>query len=221
MSLPRTLRRRPSTAVNTGARTSAAKSPRSSSKFPASSSVDAATVIVPRLSHLVVGPADFASPAGPIARATGIGAAGACNVDLACVAPADAAANDLAKSVARITFVEHGSTFLCSATLINDAISSNTPYMWTADHCISSQASASTLNAYFFFLAATCSNKASPPFVQLSAGAKMLARSQDKDWVLVRLNQSPPAGTRFAAWRSEPLANGTPVVSLHTRRAIS
>ena len=184
-------------------------------EVPASSNVDAATVKVPRLSHLVVGAADFASPAGPIARATGIGAAGACNVDLACVAPADTAADDLAKSVARITFVEQGKTFLCSATLINDSTSSNTPYVWTADHCISSQAVASTLNAYFFYLAATCNSKATPPFVQVSAGSKLLARSQDKDWVLVRLNEAPPAGTRFAAWRAEPLDNGTPVVALH------
>jgi hypothetical protein len=184
-------------------------------EVPASASLDGATVRVPRVSHLVVGATDLASPAGAVARATGIGTAGACNVDLACVSPADAPANDLAKSVARITFVRDGRTYLCSATLINDAVSSNTPYVWTADHCISSQSDATSLNAYFFFVAATCNNKATPPFVQLAGGATMLARSQDKDWVLVRLNQAAPAGTRFAAWRGDPLTAGTPVVSLH------
>ena len=184
-------------------------------EVPASAVLDGVAVRVPRISHLVVGGADLASPKGPIARATGIGTAGACNVDLACVSPADAAANDLAKGVAKITFVDEGRTYLCSATLINDSISSNTPYMWTADHCISSQAVASTLNSYFFFVAATCNNKGTPPFVQLSAGAKMLGRSQDNDWAIVRLNQAAPAGSRFAAWRAESLANGTPVISLH------
>jgi lysyl endopeptidase len=184
-------------------------------EVPAAASLDGAALRLPRISHLVVGAADLASPGGPIARATGIGAAGACTVDVACVAPADPAAAELAKSVARITYVDGGATYLCSATLINDSISSNTPYVWTADHCISSQAAAGTLNAYFYFSAATCNNKATPPFVQLSGGARMLARGQDKDWALVRLNQPAPSGTRLAAWRSEPLAKGTAVVSLH------
>ena len=184
-------------------------------EVPAAAAIDGVSVRVPRVSHLVVGGADLVSPNGAIARATGIGGAGACNVDLACVAPADDAANELAKSVARITFVEAGKTYLCSATLINDSISSNTPYLWTADHCISSQAVAATLNAYFFFSAATCNSKATPAFVQLGAGAKMLGRSQDRDWVMVQLNQAAPPGTRFAAWRGEPVAKGTQVVALH------
>jgi hypothetical protein len=184
-------------------------------EVPAAAALDGAAVRVPRISHLVAGGADLASPGGAVARATGIGTSGACNVDLACVAPADVAANDFARGVARITFVDQGRTYLCSATLINDSISSNTPYMWTADHCLSSQEVAATLNSYFFFAAGTCNNKATPPFVQLGSGARMLGRGQDRDWALVRLNEPAPAGTRFAAWRGEPLANGTQVVSLH------
>jgi hypothetical protein len=184
-------------------------------EVPASAALDDAVIRVPRISHLVVSGADLASPAGAIARATGIGTAGACNVDVACVNPANAPANDLAKSVARITFVDAGRTYLCTATLINDSIASNTPYMWTADHCIASQSSAGTLNAYFFYLAATCNNKATPPFVQLGGGSKLLGRSQDNDWSIVRLNQPAPAGTRFAAWRADPMKSGTEVVSLH------
>jgi hypothetical protein len=184
-------------------------------EVPSSAVLDDAVIRVPRISHLVVGGADLVSPASAIARATGIGAAEPCNVDLACVNPADGPAIDLAKSVARITFVNAGRTYLCTATLINDSIASNTPYMWTASHCIDSQPVAGTLNAYFFFVAGTCNNKATPPFVQLGAGSKLLGRSQDNDWSIVRLNQPAPAGSRFAAWRADPLNVGTPVVSLH------
>ncbi|MFO1302363.1 MAG: trypsin-like peptidase domain-containing protein [Burkholderiales bacterium] len=184
-------------------------------EVPAAADLDAVTIRVPRVSHLVVGGADLASPNGAIARATGIGTAGACNVDLACVSPVDAAAVELAKSVARITFVDAGHTYLCSATIINDSTSSNTPYMWTANHCVSSQASASTVNAYFFFSAATCNNKATPPYVQLPGGGKLLGRSQDNDWVLLRLVNTPPAGSKLAAWRSDVLSTGASVVSLH------
>ena len=184
-------------------------------QVPAGTNLDASRIVVPRISHLVVGGADLTSPLGAIARATGIGTAGACNVDLSCVTPADAAANDLAKSVARITFIDAGHTYLCSATIINDSTSSNTPYMWTANHCVSSQAIASTVSAYFFFVAATCNNKATPPFVQLTGGGKLLGRSQDNDWVMLRLTQTPPAGTMLAAWRGDAIATGASVVSLH------
>jgi hypothetical protein len=184
-------------------------------ELPATAVLDDTVIRVPRISHLVVGGADLASPAAAIARATGIGTAGACNVDLACVSPPDAPANDLARSVARITFVSAGSTYLCTATLINDSIASNAPYMWTANHCIDSQPVASTLNAYFFFVAGTCNNKATPPFVQLGAGSRLLGRSQDNDWSIVRLKEAAPAGSRLAAWRADPMDPGTPAVSLH------
>ena len=85
--------------------------------------VDGVTLLVPRISHAVVNGSELLSPLAPIARATGIGTAGACNVDLACVVPTNAAAIELAKSVAKLTFVgDNGRAFLCSGTLLNDSI---------------------------------------------------------------------------------------------------
>ena len=148
--------------------------------------------------------ADLASPASALARATGIGAAGACNVDVACVTPADAAANDLAKSVARITFVGPTDARISARPRSSTTRSqSNTPYLWTADHCLPSaggRAHAQHVTASSRRRA--CNNKATPPFVQLGGGAKLLGRSQDNDWSIVRLNERRPAGTRFAAWRA-------------------
>lgn len=178
--------------------------------------VDGVTLRIPRISHAVVSGADLLSPLAPMARATGIGAAGSCNIDVACVAPSDAAAAELAKSIAKLTFVgDDGRAYLCTGTLIGDSIASNTPYLLSADHCLTSASIAATLNTFWFYAAAACNSKTSPPFVHLAGGARMLGRSQDNDWAIVRLNETPPAGTKFAAWRAERVATGTPVVSLH------
>jgi hypothetical protein len=171
---------------------------------------------IARVSHLVVGGRDLLAPGGPVARATGIGTAASCNVDLACTAPADAALADLAKSVARITFVDDsGRSYLCSAVLLNDTRSSNVPYLWTANHCVGSQTAAGSLNAYFFYAAQSCDSKVTPPFVQLAGGAKLLGRSQDNDWSIVRLNEAVPPGARLAAWQAATIPTGAAVVSLH------
>ena len=44
------------------------------------------------------------------------------------------------------------------------------------------------------------------PYVQLTGGAMLLGRSADRDWSIVRLLDTPPAGAQFAAWRAEAVA---------------
>jgi hypothetical protein len=135
---------------------------------------------------------------------------------VACIAPSNPAAAELAKSVAKISFVrEDGRTFLCTGTILADSVASNTAYMLTANHCITSAAVAQTINTYWFFAASACNSTATPQYVQLTGGAKLLGRSPDYDWTIVKLNDTPPAGTRYAAWRAEPLANGTNVITIH------
>ena len=88
--------------------------------------------------------------------------------------------------------------------------------MWTADHCITSQAVASTLNTYLFFWRERAATRRSPPFVQLGDGRHDAGRSQDKDWVFVRLERAAAARGRASPHgAAEPLASGRQVVSLH------
>jgi hypothetical protein len=180
-------------------------------------SLDGVTLRIPRISHLVVDGADLLAPLGPLARASsGIGTAGSCNVDVACIAASDPGAADLSKSVAKLIFVgDDGRSYLCSGTLINDSIQSNTPYLLGADHCLNSASIARTLDTYWFFAAVSCNSKSVPAYTHTPGGSKLLGRSQDNDWAIVKLNDTPPAGTRLAAWRAEPLAVGTQVISLH------
>ncbi len=177
-------------------------------------SVDGIVLGIVKLSHQVVAPANFRKLSTK--DLLQIGSAGGCEIDVACVTPPSPALTDAAKAVAEMDFTqEDGYSYLCTGQLLNDSIASNTPYFFTADHCMNSAMAARTLNTYWFFQAAACGSTLVPPYVQLAAGAALLARSEDWDWALVRLDENPPAGSRFSAWRAEPIPTGAFASVLH------
>jgi lysyl endopeptidase len=175
--------------------------------------VSKVTLTLSRISHLTRAGAALAPGASP--KATGIGASGSCEINWVCEAPT-AALNGAANAVARMVFTaESGMTFLCTGTLVNDSISSQTPYFFTANHCIDSAYAAQTLNVYWFYDAASCDSPETPvAYVLQHGGSTLLGRSNAEDWALVRLNQPPPAGTTFSAWNADPITSG-PVIDLH------
>jgi hypothetical protein len=179
----------------------------------AGTSVPNVPLTVTRVSHQVVAPASLAKIGTKAVE--DIGTSDACEIDVACVTQTDALASSK-KAVAAIEFTqEDGFTYLCTGQLLNDSVASNTPYFFSAAHCLNSAMAARTLNEYWFFDAISCGSKAVPPYVQQSAGATMLAQSPDFDWALVRLNAAPPPGVAFAAWRSDPIPTSTAVTVLH------
>jgi len=178
--------------------------------LPSGVSPASVSIAMPQLSHLVKAGADLlkAEPESDIGRS------GACEQDVACVNPS-AALRSQAKAVAKILFTTAGHSFICTGTLLNDSTTSNTPYLYTASHCIDSQEAAGTLNSYWFFDAVACGSKTVPPYVLVAGGAMLLGRSEDYDWSLVRLNKPPPPGAVFSSWRAEPLTFPTPVTVVH------
>ena len=147
--------------------------------------LDALVLHVPRVSHVLADGADLRTPAAPVLKATGIGAAGSCNTDVACVASTNAAAASFEKSVAKLTFVnDAGRAFVCTGTLIADSVQSQTPYLFAAEPLPRFRGIARTLNTYWFYAATTCGVNATPPYVLLTGGATLLARSPDHDWSL-------------------------------------
>jgi len=195
--------------------------------LPASTVVGDATLSIPMVSHLVTAGLAL-KQADPLDQ---IGSSGSCEVDVVCLTPAQQQqAASAVNAVARMVLTDHGKTLLCSGTLINDSISSNTPYFYTANHCLdnddddtgaskgSPAAAAQTINTFWFFQTSSCGvhNANSVNFVQVAGGAALLARSVDFDWALVRLNRPPPAGSTFAAWNSSgPIAQGTLADGIH------
>jgi len=180
----------------------------------AGTNVSDALLTIARISHQVVAPATIDKLDGKAVQ--DIGTSGACEIDVACVSPQSSALVDSAKAVAALEFTqEDGFTYLCTGQLLNDSLASNTPYLFSANHCLNSAIAARTLNTYWFFDAIACGNNTVPAYVQQTAGATMLARSADFDWALVRLNAAPPAGAKFSAWRAEPIPSLATVSVIH------
>jgi lysyl endopeptidase len=145
-----------------------------------------------------------------------IGSAEFCEIDVACVTPPSPALRDAAAAVAKTLFTgEDGLSSICSGTLLNDSTTSGTPYFFTANHCIDSATAAETLNTYWFFDAVSCGSLKTPPYVLKAGGATLLGRSDDWDWSLVRLKESPPIGSYFAAWRAEELPPQAIATAIH------
>ena len=181
---------------------------------PAGASVKGAQLSFPLLSHSLVPAAELRAPSAK--RIADIGSALPCEVDVACVTPSAALAS-AASAVAKIIFTKpSGSSYLCTGQLLNDTLSDFKPYFFTANHCIDSAQAASTINSYWFFDANACgSQTVGPSYTAQAFGAKLLARSPDWDWSIVRLNAAPPAGANFSAWRAATVADGTALTVLH------
>lgn len=164
---------------------------------------------IAKISHLVTTVALLAK-SEPVQD---IGRSGFCEVDVACFAKP--ALTNQARSVAKLLFTDTEGTFICTGTLVNDSAASNTPYLYTASHCLDSQEAASSLVTYWAFDAVSCGSRTVPPYVTVGGGAKLLGRSVDADWALVRLNNPPPASAVFSAWRADPLADGASITVAH------
>jgi len=182
---------------------------------PVGTSVADTLASIPMLSHSLVPAAELRSLS--LKRLDDIGSALPCEIDVKCTtqSPALTAA---ANAVASITFTKPGTggLFLCTGQLLNDSVVDNVPYLFTANHCIDSAGAAATIGTYWFFEATACgSGTVRPDYVVQASGSKLLARSPDWDWALVRLNAAPPAGATFSAWNAARMVDGTALAVLH------
>ncbi len=131
-------------------------------------------------------------------------------------------------SVARITFTEPDPndptktlTYLCTGGLLADTVAATQiPYFYTADHCISNQTLANTMNFYWNYETTTCGTAATLatlPSPQTGGATYLYSEnsSTGTDISLVRINSAPPAGTYFAGWDSTALANSTAIYGIH------
>ena len=177
-------------------------------ELPAGADPAQLALAVPVLSHFFIAPAQAAKQ-----NFTKALDAGGCHIDVACRPELDAQS----RSVARLLFVDRGNSYQCSGTLLNDARSSTTPYLLSAQHCIGSQAAASTVTTDWFYRASACNSGALSPAAQrVYGGATLLYASEDTDTAFLRMNAPAPAGTVFAgSYFGGGVAAGTPVLGLH------
>ncbi len=135
-----------------------------------------------------------------------------CNLDSTCFE----SVAQLRNAVARMVFTEAGRSYLCTGTLLNSAGSTGIPYFLSANHCISSQSVASSLQTDWFYRAPTCNSRSlSSQSESRLGGAALLYSSAATDTAFFRLNEAPPAGAMFAGWKSDAVGADTSVVGVH------
>ena len=187
--------------------------------LPASVPRSAARLQAPQLSHLLANSLD------DFKIITKIGESESCNVDTACrVGELGADFVSAKNAVAYMNFVVDGVGYICTGTLLADTVTtSQIPYFYSANHCIDNQTVASTLNTFWKYEATTCGSGVAAANIQLAGGATYLYSDPDTgtttingtDGLLLRLNNTPPAGAEFAGWDSAPLASSSNIIGIH------
>ncbi|WP_295957662.1 trypsin-like peptidase domain-containing protein [Rhodoferax sp.] len=176
-------------------------------ELPALVSPAEVQIAIPRVSHLFSSPV-LEAKVGNTAKA----AVGSCEVDVAC-SPSYATESN---AVARMNFVSGGAAYLCTGTLVNDATGSGTPYFLGANHCVSTQAAASTLQTWWFYRASTCSGSTPDAAATTrTGGATLLYANATTDTSFMRLADTPPTGAVFAGWSVNAPTLGDAAAGLH------
>ncbi|MCX5823463.1 MAG: trypsin-like peptidase domain-containing protein, partial [Deltaproteobacteria bacterium] len=177
-------------------------------ELPPGISPDTVEISIPRISHFFRSP--LAAQGGNIIKS--IGDAASCEIDATCYSAWSSESN----ATAKMTYVKDGGSYLCSGTLLNDTTSSFTPYFLSANHCISKQTVASTLETYWFYRSASCnSGTLNPGSRTITGGATLLYNSSVTDTSFMKLNSNPPAGASYAGWNYSAPALGTLVTGIH------
>jgi len=168
------------------------------------------------ISHMLSSPVKLNMNALQIQVASAQAASASCELDAVCFYN-NAAVQSTATSVAKMIFTEpsSGLSYLCTGTLLN-SLTPSVPYFYGANHCISDQATANTLQTFWFYESTACNGLSlKPSSVTLINGADLLYNDAANDVSFLRLVDPAPAGAIFAAWNATPIAAGTSSIGLH------
>lgn len=142
--------------------------------------------------------------------------AGTCELDVSCYSPW----GSIASGVGMYIFESAGASYSCSGSLVNNGNNDAKPYFLTANHCISTQAMAQTVEVFWKYQTSTCNG--TPPAlssVPTSLGATYLASAPiaSGDFSLMLLSYLPSSSLTFYGWNasSNALAMGGTVVGVH------
>ncbi|ARU03838.1 hypothetical protein CCO03_03295 [Comamonas serinivorans] len=152
-------------------------------------------VSIPQVSHVFADVDALAMQEASSAK--DVGDSEACELDVTCYTNGQ----NERDAVARMLYQKGGDGYYCTGTLLNDAVKSSKPYFITANHCISTQASASSLQTDWFFRTSSCNNgRLSASSASRYKGATLLWSQTINDMTLLRLNEDPPSGVWLAGW---------------------
>lgn len=185
--------------------------------LPTGIPVDALRISIPMVSHIYYNlslPTESEWAAMDQTASTEADALESCRMDVSCTDNYQTERNAVAQMLYTLA---NGRSFLCTGTLLNNPKLDFVPYFLTANHCISTQAVASTLQTRWFHRSSSCNSGVPGANSALrSAGATLLHATPTTDSSLLRLNEMPPAGVNYAGWDATNLApKGKDIYGLH------
>jgi len=143
---------------------------------------------------------------------------GTCSLNPACYA---AWLNE-SNAAAKLTFSVSGGSYLCSGQLVATTAADETPYIATANHCISTTASANSCQLIFFYRS-PCTGANSPG--TLVAGTDLASTFLASDCTLLLAKGALPAGCYWDGWSNANPALNSACTGIHhpsgTPQAIS
>lgn len=157
---------------------------------------------------------DYRDPGALPAASPGPKSSGSCEIDVQCDS---SFGSNAAHGVARMSFVSGGGSYYCSGSLLNDNdASTSTPWFLTANHCISSEAEANSLDLAWDYYAPFCGGSApSLSSVPRTLGATLVVTSSTTDVTLLRLTGNVPSGRTMLGWTSSTPSVGTAIYGVH------
>lgn len=135
-----------------------------------------------------------------------------CVLDASCTSsgPAVPAKNGTAK----MEWIAGRYIYTCTGGLINDTNPTQNNYFLTANHCLSTNGTAATVQFYWQFRTSSCNGTCPHPLINNTAwtpktsGSVVRKTNKKGDYTLLQLNGPPPAGSIFLGWTSVPVSNG-------------
>jgi hypothetical protein len=113
----------------------------------------------------------------------------------------------LKASTSQLSFVVGGGYYICSGNLLNDIRAVDLqPFLLTANHCFSSQASAASLEARFDMFTTSCNGGTNPNIILIN-GSNLLSTNSQSDFTLVLLNDNPGGYRWYLGWTPGGVAN--------------
>ena len=185
-------------------------------EIPAGVEISSVNVSVPSVTHLFMSTKESSTAISQITYSGDYNLGLTCEIDVKCSTTLPAASD----AVAHVRFNEGSGTYICSGTMLNNNLNDSTPYFLTANHCISTQTVASTMQTWFKYRALTCNDGTTGEYYPTATtGAALLYTAYGTDSTLVRLYGSPSvAGVLYAGWDSTAPATSTTVHSVHHPR---
>ena len=134
-----------------------------------------------------------------------------CHNDAMCYVDPD---DDVARrATGQMNFVSGGNSYVCTGTLLNDSDGdTSAPYFLTANHCLSTETEANSLEVVWLWQKSAC-NGTLPDYNTLprSTGADILATTSvddGNDMTFMRLDGLLPGGLAFAGWTTAHPSTG-------------